>query len=61
MSFIIAPDHLGRAHGSLIFDHDRKIPQRNPHSNSYRQYSFRYYDKRLQISKLAGYDYDQTF
>ena len=61
MSFIIAPDHYGQAHGTIVFDHDRKLPSRDPRSNSYRHYSFRYFDKKLKINKLSGFDYDQTF
>lgn len=61
ITLVIAPDHTGRAYGSMVFDHDTKIPDRNPESNTYRHYSLTYFDKRIKFNKLAGFDFDQTF
>lgn len=45
----------------MIFDHDSKVPSRDPSANSYRHYSLTYFDKRTRFNKLSGFGFDQTF
>ena len=56
---LVVPDHFGKAYGSLIYDNNGRIVP-DPNSNTYRHYSFTYFDKRLRFNKLSGFDYEPT-
>ena len=56
---VIAPDHRGRASGSLVFDHtNNRNP--SPYPNDYRHYSISYYDKRIRFNKLSGFEFSAS-
>lgn len=52
---IVAPDHLGRAQGSLIVDSDGIKP--HPYTETYRHYSFTYMNQIFRVNKLNGFDF----
>eukprot|EP01022_Parablepharisma_sp_SALTPOND_P011701 TRINITY_DN1495_c0_g1_i1.p1 TRINITY_DN1495_c0_g1~~TRINITY_DN1495_c0_g1_i1.p1 ORF type:complete len:1852 (+),score=191.50 TRINITY_DN1495_c0_g1_i1:15154-20709(+) len=58
---IVAPDHLGRAVGSMIVDSEGIRPHPDPRSHTYRHYTFTYMNQIFRINKLAGFDFHQEF
>jgi len=58
---IIAPDHLGRAAGSMVVDTEGIRPHPDPMSHTYRHYSFTYMNQILRINKLAGFDFHEEY
>lgn len=56
---IIAPDHTGKASGTMVIDGDGIKPHPDPLSNTYRHYSFTYMNQIFRINKLAGFDFHE--
>ncbi len=54
---IIAPDHTGKAIGSMVSDADGIMPRPDPKSNTYRHYGFTYMNQIFRINKIAGFDF----
>eukprot|EP01022_Parablepharisma_sp_SALTPOND_P008024 TRINITY_DN135087_c3_g1_i1.p1 TRINITY_DN135087_c3_g1~~TRINITY_DN135087_c3_g1_i1.p1 ORF type:complete len:1866 (+),score=156.31 TRINITY_DN135087_c3_g1_i1:1756-7353(+) len=58
---IIAPDHTGRAVGSMVTDAEGIRPHPSPMSNTYRHYGFTYMNQIFRINKIAGFDFHETY
>jgi len=56
---IIAPDHTGKAMGSMVSDSEGIRPYPHPMSHTYRHYTFTYMNNIFRINKLAGFDFHQ--
>jgi len=54
---IVAPDHTGRAQGTMVVDTEGIKPHPDPNSNTYRHYAFTYMNQIFRINKLAGFDF----
>ena len=58
---IIAPDHEGKAIGTMIVDSEGIRPHPDPRSHTYRHYTFTYMNQIFRINKLTGYDFHEEF
>ena len=58
---IVAPDHTGKARGTIVVDSQGIRPHPNPSSNTYRHYSFTYMNQIFRINKLAGFDFHEQY
>jgi len=54
---VIAPDHTGKAMGTMISDSDDIRPMPSPQSHTYRHYAFTYMNNIFRINKIAGFDF----
>ena len=54
---IVAPDHEGRAVGSMVVDTEGIRPYPDPKSNTYRHYTFTYMNQIFRANKLAGFEF----
>ncbi len=58
---IVAPDHTGKASGSMVTDADGIRPHPFPMSNTYRHYGFTYMNQIFRINKIAGFDFHEMY
>jgi len=58
---IVAPDHTGRAQGTMVTDGNKLYPVPNPESNTYRHYGFTYMNQILRVNKIAGFDFHEFY
>ena len=56
---VVAPDHTGRATGTMVVDADGIRPHPDPMSHTYRHYAFTYMNNIFRINKLAGFDFHE--
>eukprot|EP00831_Metopus_contortus_P012069 TRINITY_DN1484_c0_g1_i8.p1 TRINITY_DN1484_c0_g1~~TRINITY_DN1484_c0_g1_i8.p1 ORF type:complete len:1297 (-),score=213.40 TRINITY_DN1484_c0_g1_i8:91-3807(-) len=56
---IVAPDHTGKAQGSMVVVADGIRPHPDPNSNSYRHYVFTYMNNIFRINKITGFDFHE--
>lgn len=61
MTIIVAPDHNGRAMGSMVFEKKNSYPIPVPESQTYRHYSMTYFDKRFRLNQIAGFNYNESY
>jgi alpha-glucosidase (family GH31 glycosyl hydrolase) len=57
VQIVVAPDHEGKAVGSMIVDSEGIYPYPDPESNTYRHYTFTYMNQIFRINKLAGFSF----
>jgi len=56
LTIIVAPDHTGRAMGSMLFTLPDVWMRPSPDLNTYRHFSLTYFDKRFRFNQIAGFD-----
>eukprot|EP01022_Parablepharisma_sp_SALTPOND_P033469 TRINITY_DN887_c0_g1_i1.p1 TRINITY_DN887_c0_g1~~TRINITY_DN887_c0_g1_i1.p1 ORF type:complete len:1932 (-),score=137.28 TRINITY_DN887_c0_g1_i1:11681-17392(-) len=56
---VVAPDHTGRASGTMVVDSEGIRPHPDPMSQTYRHYAFTYMNQIFRINKLAGFDFHE--
>ncbi len=56
---VIAPDHDGKAIGTMVIDAEGIRPIPDPKSESYRMYTFTYMNQIFRINKLVGFDFHE--
>lgn len=58
---IVAPDHTGRASGTMVVDAEGIKPVPQPKADTYRHYSFTYMNQIFRVNKLAGFEFKQVY
>lgn len=58
---IVAPDHNGKAIGTMVVDTEGIRPYPDPESHTYRHYTFTYMNQIFRINKLAGFDFHGNY